>query len=384
MTTNITLYSDLLGEIKTRIRAGQNRAAQAVNLELLRLYWDIGGIVAARQKLAGWGAGVIPKLARDLRNELPEQKGFSGRNLALMVQFHQTYPDLFQIVQTPVAELDGVVASGHLEANGIVQLPVAQLPNSTSSLLPFAKLPWAHNVMLMQQVKSQETRAWYAIETLDQGWSRDTLVSMIRSGAHQRQGNAVTNFKRSLPAAQSALALERLKDPYIFDFLTIDEPFLERELETGLVRHIEKFLLELGRGFAFVGRQYHLEVSDKDFYLDLLFYHLTLRCFVVVDLKRGEFKPEYAGKMNFYCSAVDDQLKHATDAPTIGLILCQTKDRVLAEYALRDIAKPIGVSAYELEQALPETLASSLPSIEEIEAEFLSEGRSAIDMPDPK
>jgi predicted nuclease of restriction endonuclease-like (RecB) superfamily len=341
-------------------------------------------LIAARQKLVGWGTGVIPKLVLDLRNELPEQKGFSGRNLALMVQFHQAYPDLFQIVQTPVAELDGVVASGHLEANGIVQLPVAQLPSSTSSLSPFAKLPWAHNVVLMQQVKPQETRAWYAIETLEQGWSRDTLVSMIRSGAHTRQGTAINNFKQSLPATQSALAIERLKDPYIFDFLTIGEPFLERELETGLVRHIEKFLLELGRGFAFVGRQYHLEVSDKDFYLDLLFYHLTLRCFVVVDLKRGEFKPEYAGKMNFYCSAVDDQLKHATDAPTIGLILCQTKDRVLAEYALRDIAKPIGVSAYELEQALPETLASSLPSIQEIEAEFLSEGQSEIDMPDPK
>lgn len=379
MTTDIPLYGDLLGEIKTRIRAGQNRAAQAVNLELLRLYWDIGAIVAARQKFAGWGAGVIPKLARDLRNELPEQKGFSGRNLALMVQFHQTYSDLFEIVQTPVAELGAVVTSDHFAANGIVQLPVAQLSNSTNSLSPFAKLPWAHNVVLMQQVKNLETRIWYAQQTLEQGWSRDTLVSMIHSGAHTRQGTAINNFNQSLPATQSALAIERLKDPYIFDFLTIGQPFSERELETGLVRHIEKFLLELGRGFAFVGRQYHLEVSDKDFYLDLLFYHLTLRCFVVVDLKRGEFKPEYAGKMNFYCSAVDDQLRQATDAPTIGLILCQTKDRVLAEYALRDIAKPIGVSAYELEQALPATVASSLPSIEEIEAEFLGKGRNSID-----
>ena len=373
MTTNINLYSDLLGEIKTRIRAGQNRAAQAVNLELLRLYWDIGAIVAARQKLAGWGAGVVPKLALDLRNELPEQKGFSERNLKLMVQFHKTYRDLFSIGQTPVAQLE----AGATRQTAFAQFDISTIPTSV-----FAKLPWAHNVILMQRVKELVARTWYANQTIEQGWTHTTLSAMIRSGAHIRQGTAINNFNQSLPATQSALAIERLKDPYIFDFLTIGQPFFERELETGLVRHIEKFLLELGRGFAFVGRQYHLEVSDKDFYLDLLFYHLTLRCFVVVDLKRGEFKPEYAGKMNFYCSAVDDQLRHPTDAPTIGLILCQTKDRVLAEYALRDIAKPIGVSAYELEQALPATVASSLPSIEEIEAEFLGEGRNSIDTPD--
>ena len=375
MTTDISVYGDLLGEIKTRIRAGQSRAAQAVNLELLRLYWDIGSLVAARQQMAGWGAGVIPKLARDLHNELPDLKGFSERNLKLMVQFYQTYPELFSIGQTPVAQLGAEAIRqrpvAQFEEDVIGQPPVAQLVEHANYPTPFARLPWVHNVILMQRVKELQVRDWYANQTLIQGWSRDTLVSMIRTNAHARQGAAVTNFKQSLSAVQSELVLERLKDPYIFDFLTIGEPFLERELETGLVRHIEKFLLELGRGFAFVGRQYHVEVSDKDFYLDLLFYHLTLRCFVVVDLKRGEFKPEYAGKMNFYCSAVDDQLKHHTDAPTIGLILCQTKDRILAEYALRDIAKPIGVSAYELEQALPPTLASSLPSIQEIEAEFL-------------
>jgi predicted nuclease of restriction endonuclease-like (RecB) superfamily len=225
----------------------------------------------------------------------------------------------------------------------------------------------------MEKIKDLPSRLWYAQQTIEQGWSRDTLGLMIKSKAHKRQGAAVSNFQQGLPDPQSDLAQQALKDPYLFDFLTLSEPFQERELETGLVAHLEKFLLELGQGFAFVGRQYHLEVSDKDFYLDLLFYHLKLRCFVVIDLKRGDFKPEYAGKMNFYCSVVDDRLKHETDQPTIGLILCQTKDRILAEYALRDIHKPIGVSDYELTRALPEDLKSSLPSIEEIEAELQSE-----------
>jgi predicted nuclease of restriction endonuclease-like (RecB) superfamily len=196
------------------------------------------------------------------------------------------------------------------------------------------------------------------------------LTQQIKNQAHSRQGSAVTNFSTTLPEVHAALAQGLLKDPYLFDFLTLEEPFHERELETGLLGHIQKFLIELGRGFAFVGRQYRLEISDREFHLDLLFYHLRLRCFVVVDLKKGEFKPEYAGKMNFYCSAVDDLLRHEHDAPTIGMILCQTKDRVLAEYALRDIQKPIGVADYELTRALPAELVSSLPSIEELEAEL--------------
>jgi predicted nuclease of restriction endonuclease-like (RecB) superfamily len=222
----------------------------------------------------------------------------------------------------------------------------------------------------MEKVKDLPTRLWYMHQTIEQGWSRDTLATMIKGKAHERQGQAVSNFSDRLPAPQSDLAQHMLKDPYLFDFLTLEEPFHERELETGLVRHLEKFLLELGAGFAFVGRQYHLEVSDRDFYLDLLFYHLKLRCFIVVELKKGDFKPEYAGKMNFYCSVVDDQLRNETDQSTIGLILCQTKDRILAEYALRDIHKPIGISDYELTRALPENLKSSLPTVEEIEAEL--------------
>ncbi len=352
MTTELARYGDLLSEIKGRIRAAQTRAVQAVNAELLRLYWDIGRLIETRQEEEGWGAGVIPKVARDLHNELPELKGFSERNLKLMTQFAREYPTLFEIGQTAVAQLSRPAAPGD------------------KGQPPFAQIPWAHNVLLIQKIKDIPTRLWYARQTLEQGWSHDTLATMIRSDAHARQGAAVTNFPGRLPLEHSAMAAGLLKDPYVFDFLTLTEPFQERELETGLVRHLEKFLLELGQGFAFVGRQYRLEVSDKEFFLDLLFYHLTLRCFIVVDLKRGDFKPEYAGKMNFYCSVVDDRLRHDNDRPTIGLILCQTKDRILAEYTLRDITKPIGVADYEIARALPAAFASSLPSIEEIEAEL--------------
>jgi predicted nuclease of restriction endonuclease-like (RecB) superfamily len=229
---------------------------------------------------------------------------------------------------------------------------------------------WAHNVILIQKIKDLPTRLWYARQVIEHGWSRDSLMVQIKNRAHERQGGAVTNFSDTLPDVHASLAQGLLKDPYLFDFFTLEEPFHERELETGLLAHIEKFLIELGRGFAFVGRQYPLVVSDREFYLDLLFYHLHLRCFVVVDLKKGDFKPEYAGKMNFYCSVVDDQLRKPQDAPTLGLILCQTKDRILAEYALRDIHKPIGIADYELTRALPKEFASSLPSIEAIEAEL--------------
>jgi len=315
------------------------------------MYWDIGRMIHQRQQMEGWGARIIPRLATDLKNELPEVKGFSERNIGYMVRFAREYGEL-PILQQAVAKLSG---------------PSAQMEKVQQ---PVAEIPWGHNILLMEKVKDLPIRLWYMQHTIEQGWSRETLASMIKGKAHERQGQAISNFSDRLPAPQSELAQKLLKDPYLFDFLTLEEPFHERELETGLVRHLEKFLLELGSGFAFVGRQYHLEVSDRDFYLDLIFYHLKLRCFIVVELKKGDFKPEYAGKMNFYCSVVDDQLKNETDQPTIGLILCQTKDRVLAEYALRDIHKPIGISDYELTRALPENLKSSLPTVEEIEAEL--------------
>jgi predicted nuclease of restriction endonuclease-like (RecB) superfamily len=357
--TGITFYAGLLAEIKNRIQAAQTRAVLAVNGELIRLYWQIGQLLDARQTLEGWGAAVIPRLARDIRNELPEQKGYSERNIKLMLQFFRAYPALFA------------------EALEFVQPPVAQMQPDRADAAPAAtdqrlltRLPWAHNVLLMQSVKDGAARLWYAEQALSNGWSRNVLKLQIDSSAHVRQGKAPNNFALRLPAPQSDLARQALKDPYIFDFLTLDSAFHERELETGLVQHLEKFLLELGQGFAFVGRQYRLTVGENDFYIDLLFYHLKLRSYMVIELKRGDFRPEYAGKLNFYCNVVDDTLRHAGDAPTIGLMLCQGKDNVLAEYALRGIDKPIGIASYELTRALPDALQSALPSIETIEAEL--------------
>jgi predicted nuclease of restriction endonuclease-like (RecB) superfamily len=371
LTPQLSLYRDLLAEIKSRIRAAQNRAALSANSEMILLYWDIGRMIAARQEREGWGAGVIPKLAVDLKNELPKEKGFSERNLKRMLRFFREYPAMAGKVPQPASLLQG----DQNQSDGIVPQPAAQLiqPPATASALPpnlLFGIPWFHNVILIEKIKDLPTRYWYACQTLEQGWSRDTLSLQIKNRAHERQGAAITNFSSTLPSIHANIAQGLLKDPYLFDFFTLTEPFLERELETGLVAHIQKFLIELGRGFAFVGRQCPLTVSDREFFIDLLFYHLHLRCYIVVDLKKGDFKPEYAGKMNFYCSAVDAQLRHAGDAPTIGLILCQTKDRILAEYSLKDIHKPIGVADYELTRALPAELASSLPSIETIEAEL--------------
>ncbi|MBK5968092.1 MULTISPECIES: PDDEXK nuclease domain-containing protein [Thiorhodovibrio] len=375
----LAVYRDLLGDIKARVRQAQHRAALSANAEMIRLYWDIGCLIAARQEREGWGAGVIPRLAADLKNELPEQKGFSERNIKRMLRFFREYPRLLHPANGSVPPPAALLQRLDKHAPAIVPQPAAQLEPAKAEndigempdALAFG-IPWFHHVILIEKIKDLPTRLWYARQSLDQGWSRDTLTVQIKQRAHERQGGAVTNFASTLPVVHASIAQGLLKDPYLFDFLTLEEPFHERELEAGLLVHIQKFLIELGRGFAFVGRQYRLEVSDRDFYLDLLFYHLHLRCFVVVDLKKGDFKPEYAGKMNFYCSVVDDQLRHEQDAPTIGLILCQTKDRILAEYALRDINKPIGVADYELTRALPAALASSLPSIEDIEAELSS------------
>ena len=354
--SSMIFYSDLLNDIKTRIRKAQMKAVISANAEMILMYYDIGRIILEKQQKEGWGKGIIPKLAKDIRNELPEIKGFSERNIGYMIRFAREYGP-YQILQQSDAK------TGSSE---ILQQPVAKLPSGDLVL----SIPWGHHALLMEKIKDHSIRFWYMEQIIQNGWSRDVLGLKIKSSTHLRQGKAISNFSLTLPDPQSDLARQSLKDPYIFDFLTLTEPFNERELETELIKHLEKFLLELGTGFAFVGRQYHLAISDKDFYIDLLFYHLKLRSFIVIELKRGDFKPEYAGKMNFYCSAVDDFLKHPADQPTIGLILCQTKDRLLAEYALRDIHKPIGISEYELTRALPENLKSSLPSIEEIEAEL--------------
>lgn len=379
MSDELERYASLLGEVRARVRNAQARAAWAANRELLLLYWDVGRIVATEKDARSWGAAVIPRLAEDLKSELPELSGFSARNIWRMVRFYEAYPTLGEFVPTalarsgaqpivppPVAQLGG---SATRSAAGTAQTTTPASPDAELAALCLG-LPWAHNYLLIEKVPAEEDRAWYMRQTAEQGWSRDTLALMIKSAAHTRQGAAVTNFAAQLPPAQSDLARQALKDPYVFDFLTLDAPFREREIELGLIAHLERFLLELGVGFAFVGRQYHLEIGDDDFYLDLLFYHLKLRAFVVVDLKIGPFKPDYAGKMNFYLNLVDDALRHEHDNPSIGLILCQDKKKVLAEYALRGMDKPIGVSEYELSRALPESLESVLPTIEEIEAEL--------------
>ncbi len=362
--TELALYRKLLADIKTRIQGAQARAVLSANAEMIKLYWDVGHMLDLRQQEEGWGSGVIPRLARDLHNEFPEVKGFSERNLKLMLRFYREYSDPARFVQQPAAQIGG--------RKKVQQAAALSTASAVSDELPalLLGLPWGHHQMLMDRIKDLGIRHWYMQAAQSHGWSRAMLKDQIDSGAHARQGGAVSNFKERLPSAHSELVQQALKDPYLFDFLTLEEPFHERELETGLVRHLEKFLLELGQGFAFVGRQYKLNVGDDEFYIDLLFYHLKLRSYVVIELKRGEFRPEYAGKLNLYCNLVDDNLRHETDAPTIGLILCQSKNKVLAEYSLRGIAKPIGVADYQLTRALPQHLKSTLPTIEEIEAEL--------------
>jgi predicted nuclease of restriction endonuclease-like (RecB) superfamily len=357
MSSELSFYSSLIGDIKTRVQAAQVRAVLSVNAELISLYWDIGRLIDARQQQQGWGAAIIPHLAHDLRNDLSEVKGFSERNIKRMLAFYRAYSELDGFVPQAVAQMKG---------SETVPQDVAQIPGS--NLL--WHIPWGHHAVLLGKVKKTATRYWYMAQTLEYGWSRSILLMQIESAAHLRQGASVTNFSSRLPAPQSDLVQQTLKDPYIFDFLTLGKDFRERELEICLVAHLEKFLLELGQGFSFVGRQYKISVGEDDFYIDLLFYHLKLRCFVVIELKRGGFKPEYAGKINFYCNLVDDVLRHEHDQPTIGLMLCQGKNRLVAEYALRGIDKPLGISDYELVRALPDTLKSSLPSIEEIETEL--------------
>lgn len=327
-------YAAWLTELKTRIAGAQQRATLAVNRELVLLYWQIGHDILQRQAQQGWGAKVIERLAHDLRGTFPLMKGFSPRNLKYMRAFAAAWPD-----------------------SDFVQQVAAQLP-------------WFHLCTLIDKVKTSEARDWYLAKALEQGWSRNILVMQIETGARERTGQAVTNFSTSLPPTHSDLAREALKDPYRFDFLGLTETAAEREIEAALVNHVSRFLLELGAGFAYVGRQVPIEVGGEDFFIDLLFYHLKLHCYVVVELKAGEFKPAHTGQLSFYLSAVDAQVKTAHDSPTIGLLLCKTQNRVVAEYALRDSNKPIGIAEYQLVASLPQEFATNLPSIEQIEREL--------------
>jgi predicted nuclease of restriction endonuclease-like (RecB) superfamily len=329
-------YAKLLDELKEKIRSSQIKAALAVNTELICLYWEIGKILLNQQQQEGWGTKVIERLAHDLKTTFPDISGFSPRNLNYMKKLAEIYPDR-EILQQAAA-----------------------------------KIPWGHNMVLIDKLDTLEERLWYAQKTTEHGWSRNILSMQIETKLYHRQGKTITNFEKRLSSQQSDLARQVLKDPYIFDFLSVGQEAHEREIENALVQHITKFLLELGTGFAFVGQQYHLEVGGDDFFVDLLFYHLKLRCYVVIDLKANKFKPEYAGQINFYLSVVDDLLRHPSDNPSIGILLCRDKNKLVAEYALKDVNKPIGVSAYQLLESVPENLKTSLPSIEELEAELES------------
>ncbi len=333
---NVTAYANILDDLKLKIQRARQKAVLSVNKELILLYWEIGKTILDQQKKQGWGAKVIGRLSKDLSQSFPDAKGFSSRNLKYMKKLAETYPD-----------------------KAIVQQLVAQIP-------------WGHNIRIMDCVGDPAERAWYIGQTIKNGWSRNVMVHQIESKLYHRQKSPhkVSNFSKTLPAPQSDLALQAMKDPYVFDFLAIASDIKELELQKELVRHITKFLLELGAGFAFVGSNYPVEVSGKDFYIDLLFYHLSLRCYVVIELKTGDFKPEYAGQLNFYLSAVDSKIKSREDKPTIGIILCKNKDKVIAEYALRGTSKPMGVSEYKLSKVIPEKLRKALPSAKEIESEL--------------
>ena len=331
-------YLATVEQIKQEIKAAQYHASVQVNTELVMLYHSIGVVINEHK---AWGNKFIENLATDIRREFPGSKGYSVRNLKYMAKFAQTYPDR-EFVQTVSAQI-----------------------------------PWSHNIAILDKVKDPEERIWYIQKTRENGWSHNVLIHQIESGLYQRQvlADKVSNFENRLPSPQSELAVQTMKDPYIFDFIPFKEDMVERDIEQALVRDVTKLLLELGTGFVFLGNQYHLNVGGDDFYIDLLFYNLNLRCYVVIELKSGEFKPEYAGQLNFYLSAVDGILKKEQDNPSIGLLLCKSKNDLVAEYSLKDMSKPIGVSAYQVTSNLPEELGKQLPSIEDIQKRITAQGK---------
>ena len=334
-------YAKTLTILKKQIQEAQVKAVSSANKELIALYWTIGKTVVEKQKYKGWGSGLIEKLVKDLQNEFPGIEGFSRANIFRMKAFFLAYEKVAQAVR-------------QIET------------------LPILALPWGHNIVIIQKLKDNNERLWYAQKAVQNGWSRNILESWIRGDLFHREGKAVTNFRQTLPSPQSDLAQHAIKDPYVFDFLTLHSDYLEKDLEEGLTSHIQKFLLELGQGFAFMGRQYPIEVDGDTSYIDLLFYHTKLKCHIVIELKARAFKPEDVGQLNFYLSAVDETVKHPEDGPTIGILLCRTKSKIKAEYAFRGLKRPIGIARYEtmLTKALPEGFKPSLPTIKEIEEEL--------------
>ncbi|KAA0259125.1 DUF1016 domain-containing protein [Deferribacter autotrophicus] len=333
-------YNEWIKSLKEKFRQVQLKAAVKVNSELLNFYWELGKEIAEKQKEAKWGDKLIEKLSKDLMAEFPDVKGFSKRNLEQIRRWFLFWNGYFPIAQQPASQIIHLLTS----------------------------IPWWHNVVIISKCKTPEEALFYVQKTIENSWSRSVLTHQIESGLYERAGKSITNFDKTLPKPQSDLAKEMLKDPYCFDFLAIRDDYTEKELENDLLTNLTKFLLELGAGFSFLGKQYKIEVGEEEFYIDLLFYHVKLHCYVVIELKTGKFKPEYAGKLNFYISAVDSLFKTEKDNPTIGILICKEKNKTIVEYSLRDISKPIGVSEYKITRELPEELKSSLPDIKDIEA----------------
>lgn len=343
MDISTNSYRKWLEEIKLKIKSTQLKVAISANAQLIELYWNLAADIINKQAESNWGDAILEQLSIDLKLSFPNINGFSRRNLYAIRQWHLFYKQQFDFVPQPVAQI-----------------------------------PWGHNRLIITKIKSIETAIFYCRAVIENGWTRDNLEIAIKNNYFETRGKSITNFERTLPEYQSGLAIETLKNPYNFDFLGLEQHAQEREVENAMMEHITQFLIELGKGFSFVGRQYQIVVSDNEYYIDLLFYHLQLRSFIVIELKSGKFKPEYTGKLNFYLSAIDSQLKHTSDNPSIGLILCKDKDKVEAEYALRDINKPIGISEYILTQALPKDFQNKLPTVEQLENQLADENDKQI------
>jgi len=349
-------YTQWLKTIKEQVRSSQLKATIAVNTELIQFYWELGKSIAEKQKTYNWGASIIDQLAIDLKKEFSDVEGFSRTNLYYIKQFYEFYSQ-GEIIQQAVGQLAKTPINKRNQKTLIVPQAVGQIP-------------WGHHRLIIDKIKDYKQALFYLHQSIQNNWSRNVLALQIDTGLHKRQGKAINNFKLTLPKKQSELVIQTLKDPYIFDFLTLSKNASERDIELQLSQQLTKFLLELGQGFAYVGSQYPIKVGKKDYKIDLLFYHTHLRCYVVIELKAGEFEPENTGKLNFYLSAIDTQIKHKLDNPTIGILLCRTKDNIEVEYSLRDTVKPIGVSGYKFLEKLPKNLQNNLPSVAQLEAEF--------------
>ncbi|MDB5246126.1 MAG: hypothetical protein JWQ40_520 [Segetibacter sp.] len=372
-------YKQFFTLVSQHIKSSQAKAAITVNTTLILLYWNLGKLIADKQTENSWGNGIIDQLAKDLKAEFPELSGFSRANLFFIRKFYLFYTT--EKVQQAVRLLANSTEETQKVQQAVRQLTAELQPGAADDGFQFvrqvvAQVPWGHHTVILTKIKQPNEALFYIQQTIEHNWSRAILAIQIEQNLFARQGKAVTNFKTTLPEQQAQLAQQILKDPYNFSFLTLEPQVQELDLEKQLIDHISKFLLELGKGFAFIGRQYPLEIGKKDYRIDLLFYHIRLHCFVVIDLKTGEFEPEYTGKMNFYLSAIDDLLKTEADQPTIGILLCKSKESVEVEYALRGINKPIGVSEFTFTEALPENLKSSIPTVEEFENELNKIGDS--------